>query len=262
MSIELLALGDLVKAAFYAVVALDHEAAVAVAKSCLSLSGFSSLRPALLLLTEHGSLRQHARIVCAFIETSADGVPDDLVDPLAKYLLRWTPLGRGRVRSVNVSDTAWDALGSFGHRVSTSVADEAIAAATTSPLWEDGSGVHRERVVKACGQLVTRASEERLGQFVQDVLALASADRRAHDYQHVLELLWRISRRSTTAKEDSHHGVPEARRNGASQSVAARKASGQRAWKLARTEFVCGALRGKNSKSSGCCRRRRPGGSG
>ena len=184
MSIELLGVGDLVRGAFYAVLARDQQAAVAVAKACVSLSGFSSLRPALLLLTEHGSLRQHARVVCSFIETCADGIPDDLVDQLATYLLRWTRLDRGRVTSVNVSDVAWDALGSVGHRVSAPIADEAIAAATTSPLWKDVSGVHREVVVKACKQLVAHASEERIGHFVQDILALATTERRAHDYEH------------------------------------------------------------------------------
>lgn len=201
MSLELLALKDQERAASYAVEALDVGTAVAVARAFLTPTGATNFGRTLQSLMERGRLRQHARIVCAFIEASADGVPDDLVDTVAKYLLQWAMLGRGDVKSVNVADVAWDALGSIGYRVSASIADDAIAAATASVLWEDGSGVHREHVSKACKQLAVRASEEYLGQFVNSVVALATSERHPHDYEHLLGLLWRLSQRSTAAKE-------------------------------------------------------------
>ena len=201
LSREQLALGEVAHSAYCAMLACNEEAIVAAATTSATTGTPDSVRAALALLLEYGHLRQHARVVCAFLEAVADAVPDDLVDTAAEYLLTWTHFKREFMSPLNVGTAAWEALEALGARVSPAVAERALDAALNADAWREPRGLEREVLVKACAELVLRCSDARAESFALQAVTLAKPEHRSHDYQSVLRLLWRTSTRSQQAKD-------------------------------------------------------------
>ena len=199
LSREYLALSDLGRAAYCAMLACDEDAIVSAATAATIVA--TNVRSTLTFLIEHGRLRQHARLVCLFIKGIADAIPDDCVDTTADYLLTWTGFRREFMTPLNVATAAWEALEAIGGRVSDALADRALDAAVGSGAWLQPRALERGELVDACAELVLKCSDVRLTSFVQEVATLARAEQRSHDYQNVLRLLWQISTRSQQAKD-------------------------------------------------------------
>ena len=201
MSRELLTLGDIRKAAYYAMLARDEQAVVDAARRALVVGTDESLRVTVLDLIRKGHLRLHARLVSMFLKTAADAIPDDAIIGSGDYLLKWVPHKVEVMKPLNVATPAWDALGRVGSRVNAEVAGRALDLALGSPSWREPRGLDRKAIIKACSSLVRSASEARLLTFASQVAPLGKPEQRSYDYDHLLELLWEISRRSTNAKE-------------------------------------------------------------
>ena len=201
ISRELLTLGDIHKAAYYAMLACDEQAVVDAARRALVNGTSESLRMTVQDLIVKGHMRLHARLVSIFLKTAADAIPNDLIDHCGNYLLKWMPHKREFMRPLNVATAAWAALQCLGSRVTSEVADRALDEACRSPSWCEPRALDREPIIKACTSLVHVASEARLVSFANQVAPLGKPEQRSHDYEHLLELLWQISQRSTNAKE-------------------------------------------------------------
>ena len=197
----LLALGDIHKAAYYAVLACDEQGVVNAARRALVNGSSESLRMTVQDLIGKGHMRLHARLVSIFLKTAADAIPDDLIDDCGNYLLKWVPHKREFMKPLDVATAAWAALQCLGSRVTSEVADRALDDACGSPSWCEPRALDREPIIKACTSLVHAASEARLVTFANQVAPLGKPDQRSHDYEHLLDLLWQISHRSTNAKE-------------------------------------------------------------
>ena len=201
ISRELLALGDIHKAAYYGMLACDEQAVVNAAKGALVSGTSESLRMTVQGLIARGHLRLHARLVSIFLKTAADAIPDGLIDHCGNYLLKWVPHKREFMAPLDVATAAWGALQHLGSRVTSEVADRALDKALGSPSWREPRALDRESIIKACASLVHAASEARLVSFASQVAPLGKPDQRSHDYDDLLTLLWEISRRSTSAKD-------------------------------------------------------------
>ena len=201
ISRELLTLGDIHKAAYYAMLACDEQAVVDAARRALVNGTSESLCMTVQDLIGKGHMRLHARLVSIFLKTAADAIPDDLIDDCGNYLLKWVPHKREFMRPLDVATAAWAALQCLGSRVTSEVADRALDEACGSPSWCEPRALDREPIIKACTSLVHAASEARLVSFANQVAPLGKSEQRSHDYEHLLDLLWQISHRSTNAKE-------------------------------------------------------------
>ena len=201
ISRELLTLGEIHKAAYYAMLACDERAVVDAAKRALVNGTSELLRMTVQDLIGKGHLRLHARLVSIFLKTAADAIPDDLIDHCGNYLLKWVPHKREFMSPLDVAAAAWAALQCLGTRVTSEVADVALDEALLSPSWREPRGLDRQPIIKACASLVHAASESRLVSFANQVAPLGKPAQRSHDYEHLLDLLWQISHRSTNAKE-------------------------------------------------------------
>jgi hypothetical protein len=202
LSRELLTLEDLPQAAYMAMLACNEESIKAVATQCVGPAPAAAVRSAIEQLLRNGELRQHARMVAVFLRDAADAVPDDLVNMAADYLLRWASLDREFMTPLNESTAAWEALRQLGKRVDEPTANRAIDVALKSKAWRQAPpALDRQEIVKACARLVLSCSSEGLPSLVDEIAALTRAERRSHDYQDVLQLLWRVSSTSPEAKD-------------------------------------------------------------
>ena len=201
ISRELLTLGDIHRAAYYAMLACDEQAVVDAATRALVNGTSESLRMTVQDLIGKGHLRLHARLVSIFLKTAADAVPDDLIDDCGNYLLKWVPHKREFMKPLDVATAAWAALQGLGPRVTSEVADGALDEGLLSPSWREPRGLDRQPIIKACASLVHAASESRLVSFADQIAPLGRPDQRSHDYDNLLDLFWQISQRSTNAKE-------------------------------------------------------------
>ena len=181
--------------------ACDEEAVVDAARRALVSGTSESLRMTAQDLIKKGHMRLHARLVSIFLKTAADAIPDDLIDHCGNYLLKWVPHKREFMRPLDVATAAWAALQCLGSRVTSGVADRALDEACGSPSWCEPRALDREPIIKACTSLVHAASEARLVSFANQVAPLGKPAQRSHDYEHLLDLLWQISHRSSNAKE-------------------------------------------------------------
>ena len=221
ISRELLTLGEIHKAAYYAMLACDEEAVVDAARRALVSGTSESLRMTVQDLIEKGHMRLHARLVSIFLKTAADAIPDDLIDHCGNYLLKWVPHKREFMRPLDVATAAWAALQCLGSRVTSEVADRALEEACGSPSWCEPRALDREPIIKACTSLVHVASEARLMSFANQVAPLGKPEQRSHDYEHLLDLLWQISRSLDQRQGNGRcDAVPESgRRTGQSDAT-------------------------------------------
>ena len=139
ISRELLTLGDIQKAAYYAMLARDEHAVVDAARRALVDGTGESLRITVRDLIGKGHMRLHARLVSIFLKTAADAIPDDLIVGSSNYLLKWVPHKVEVMKPLNVATAAWDALECLGSRVTSEVADRALDEAVGSPSWRGAS---------------------------------------------------------------------------------------------------------------------------
>ena len=201
ISRELLTVGDIPKAAYYAMLACDEPAVVDAARRAVVNGTGESIRMTVQDLIGKGHMRLHARLVSIFLKTAADAMPDDLIDDCGNYLLKWVPHKREVMNPLDVATAAWDALRHLGSRFTSEVADRALDEACEATSWREPHGLARKPIINACASLVHSASEARLVSFANQVAPLGKPDQRSHDYDNLLDLLWQTSRRSTNAKE-------------------------------------------------------------
>jgi hypothetical protein len=199
---ECLQVGFPHEAAWYAVLSLDEDLAGQAAQALLDRRDGGAVRQTLDRLMANANLHRHFSIACEVIAGIADGIPDDLVEQVAAWLLRRCALPASPRLAKGALPMAWTAVTALGARLSTAQAQEAVRTAVNHPKWHAPVGgpqsvvLVREAMVKALTPLVHALPVADLGPLAEHVLPLATDRRADHEYAEVVNLLCQIARRA------------------------------------------------------------------
>jgi hypothetical protein len=195
---ECLQVGFPHEAVWYAVLALEEDLAGQAAEALLDRRDAGAIRQALDRLMANANLHRHFSIACEVIARLADGIPDDLVEPIAAWLLQRCALPASPRLAQGALPMAWTALAALGARLSTAQAQETVGTAVNHPMWlAPVSGpqsvvLEREVIVEALTPLVHTLPVADLGPLAEHVLPLATDRGGNHDYAKVINLLCAI----------------------------------------------------------------------
>ncbi|HYV39717.1 MAG TPA: hypothetical protein VE988_28775 [Gemmataceae bacterium] len=191
-------------AAWYALYGQDEKVAREAAQTLLKRRDALAVRQTLKNLLLNGNLCRHFSIACEILATVADGIPDDLVDEIATWLLPRCSVTEDPRPGTGPVSIAWKALEKIGARLCGKVAKQAIQIAVTHPRWNEPVNqptqiiVEREDIVDAVTCLVEALPVDDLASLASHAIPLATDRMLNHDYHHVVDLLCTIAQRGDT----------------------------------------------------------------
>lgn len=202
---ECLQVGFPHEAAWYAVMSLDENLAGQAAQALLDRRDVGAIRQTLERLMANANLSRHFSIACAVIAGVTDGIPDDMVDQIAAWLLPRCAATRSPRLAKGVLYMAWEAMHSLGFRLSIAQARNAVQTAVHHPRWTtsvsgpDSVVLEREKMVEALTHLVHALNPEDIAPLAEHVAPLATDRPLNHDYPDVINLLCHIAKRADDA---------------------------------------------------------------
>lgn len=185
--------------AWQAVLALDHELAKQAASHLLEQRNVPAIRATVEKLLANANLLRHFSVACTLISGVADGVPDDLVDGVAGWLLPRCSLPSSRKLAQGAMYKAWEALDPIGCRLSSSCASEVVRVAVGHPRWTaqtsgpNGVLLEREKMVETLTRVAHALEPEERSSLADHVIPLATDRMLNHDYPDVINLLCHIA---------------------------------------------------------------------
>lgn len=171
---EFLQIGWAHSADFYMLEALDSESAKVIADHLIRWRQPQRIEQLVQRLLSNANLKHHAAVACELLALVADGVPDPIVDPVARWLLPWcsiVPEGRSELGLVA---SAWEAAEEIATRLEGERAREITRAATEHPSWSQDDHL-REHLIRAVNACVVVLPPDALPELVRRTLPLAAS---------------------------------------------------------------------------------------
>jgi hypothetical protein len=185
---ECLSLGSWEDAAYHAMMCLQQETIEAVGKGLLGSKSVENIRRALARVLKLSSLAGHAVQVMGLIEATSDGIPDDLLDEVTKWLMKHAePKGNAPFFSP-MFESLWSAIASIANRLDAKHAKTFVDCACQN-VASQGNNIHRQHAIKALISLCPKLSSDGLANLKNAVLPLVGERKNDFDYVDAMNLL-------------------------------------------------------------------------
>jgi hypothetical protein len=189
-----LKIGDLESAAHYAISALEDEELDELAEGVISRRDVCIVRSIAKHVMTFANLDRHFIVGAELLGRIHDVMPDDLVDPVARWLLQRCSRDRSSMVGTSASTVAWETVEKYGSRISSETATSLLKAAIGHPTWVKPTepnrfALDRDIVVEALASAISRIPSAKFEELALATLPLALDRMEDHDYAEVIRLL-------------------------------------------------------------------------
>jgi hypothetical protein len=196
MAKECVLLGWLEEATHHAVISQNEKLAALIGMHLLARRDADLIRRVIQGLLDNANLKLHALVACPLIATIADAIPDDQIDVVLRWLLRWCSLVPNIRTEPILVRAAWDTLQEIAPRLNLEQARNVVQTATASNFWEQ-TNLLREHMIDAVNICVAILPTEDLAQLANLSIPLATTYKHDVDYGKAINLLCHIADRSS-----------------------------------------------------------------
>ncbi len=195
LSRECLSLGWWEDAAYHAMLCMQKEVIEEVGKSLLASKSVENIRNALVKVIQLSSLSGHAVQVMRLIEVTSDGIPDDLLGDVTKWLMKHAEPRADVPFSSSTFESLWSSIASIANRLDAKQAKKFTDYACQNDIFK-GNNIYRRHVIEALIALCPKLSRDDLIELKDEALPLVGERKNDVDYVDAMNLLRSIA----------HHG--------------------------------------------------------
>jgi len=208
LSKEYLATGQLERAMFHAVQAVDDRLAVEIARAvAISCSG-DVIQTLVQILLDQANLAAHFSVACKVLTDIWDLIPCSQLGATLDWLLRRaSEVRESRVGPNHVSDS-WKAVRSIAPRLSSAEADRVVACAIAHPLWnavvasDNHVIINRDEIIKALIPVSSKVSNGVAYTLSEGTVRMHLERWQSHDHVDVVNLLCQLASRGDSILRD------------------------------------------------------------
>lgn len=194
LSKELLKLGNLDKATFYAIQSLNEQLVESVSEQLIFSRNINLIETTIRLLIKNFNLILHAKLSCLLLSNISDCIPDNQINETFNYLIKYCSNAPQLNNYSNVFESSWKALETLAPRLNSKQLNRIISCAIGHILWKS-KNFYRKEIIKVLNTCVTFIEEEKLGELTAKVLPLTSELKNDFDYIEVLNLFCHIAQK-------------------------------------------------------------------
>jgi|GEM_PF-1924058 len=190
-----LRIGLIPLAAYHSILSLNLELAKDIGDLLLKLRSKEWIGITIDVIINYSNLFKHYNIAASMVERIADAIPDEKLDDVLNWLLKWNSYIPTDLSNNPYFTNLWRTIESIGFRLYADQAQKVVDAATRHYYWTSTFFL-REHLVKAVYGCVHALSSQELTRLSKKTLPLAKEQKSEYDYADVLNLLVYIAHRS------------------------------------------------------------------
>lgn len=193
---EFLQVGHPLDAAYYSVLAVNEELAKEVGARLVAWRNQDTIAAVVKKLLLAANLKSHAVVACALFVGISDCIPDDLIEPLAHWLMTRACLEPEKRLGSDVSRAARGALTAIAGRLNATLAEAVVEMALAHPSWTKPD-MYRRELISVVSPCVATVSEACLATLAEQSIPLLHDKKFDFDYIQSIHLLCSIVERES-----------------------------------------------------------------
>ncbi|NNM85178.1 MAG: hypothetical protein HKL96_05410 [Phycisphaerales bacterium] len=188
---ECLSLEWMADAAYHAMMSRREDAMKDLAKGLMARKSATDVRDVLRKLLPTSTLAAHAIQVARLIAATADGIPDDLIGDVSRWLAQWAAEGFARSPLGVHVEPVWQSIANIACRLDDKQSQRFAETALGHELFRTPS-MHRRHLIEALFSLCPRLTNGSLFALKDAALSLVGPQKHDIDYVASMNLLLHV----------------------------------------------------------------------